>query len=191
MLNTEFVKAVTKITQELKVPKSRENKFGGYKYRSCEDILDSVKPLLGNYLLYLSDSVETVGERIYIKATATLTDGENELSATGYAREALNKKGMDEAQVTGGASSYARKYALNGLFCIDDGRGDPDNPPEKPEKPEKPEQPEQPVTPEEPEQPEQPEEPETPVTPEQPVTPVAPVKPITFEASSPYGYILL
>lgn len=134
MLNSEFVKAVTKITQELKVPKSRENKYGGFKYRSCEDILDSVKPLLGNYLLYLSDSVETVGERIYIKATATLTDGENELSATGYAREALNKKGMDEAQVTGGASSYARKYALNGLFCIDDGRGDPDNPPEKPEK---------------------------------------------------------
>lgn len=107
------------IQQKLKAPKSQENKFGGYRYRSCEDILEAVKPLLGDATLTVSDELVMVGDRYYIKATATFT-GEDAHSVTAYAREAETKKGMDEAQVTGSASSYARKYALNGLFCIDD-----------------------------------------------------------------------
>jgi len=104
----------------LKAPKNQYNSFGKYKYRSCEDILEGVKPLLGNCTLTISDRIEQVGDRFYIVATATLSDGKDNINVEAYAREALTKKGMDEAQVTGACSSYARKYALNALFCIDD-----------------------------------------------------------------------
>lgn len=114
-----------RIQKELKAPKGQMNKFGNYKYRSCEDILESVKPLLENCSLVVRDEVVVVGDRYYVKATATLTDsmsdGDNKsVSVEAYAREADSKKGMDASQVTGATSSYARKYALNGLFCIDD-----------------------------------------------------------------------
>lgn len=112
-----------KIQSELKAPKGQYNNFGKYNYRSCEDILEAVKPLLAKNActLVLSDDVKIVGDRIYIKATATIThiDGEC-ISNSAFAREASEKKGMDDSQITGTASSYARKYALNGLFCIDD-----------------------------------------------------------------------
>lgn len=110
------------IQSKLKAPKNQENKFGGYKYRSCEDILEAVKPLLEqvNCSLTVSDDIVQVGDRIYVKATATLHTPTQTFVNTAFAREALSKKGMDESQVTGAASSYARKYALNGLFCIDD-----------------------------------------------------------------------
>lgn len=106
----------------LKAPKSQRNNFGGYNYRSCEDIMEAVKPLLRelNVVLTVSDEMVLVGDRIYVKATATLSDGEDSISNSAFAREAESKKGMDESQITGAASSYARKYALNGLFCIDD-----------------------------------------------------------------------
>lgn len=112
-----------KVQTELKAPKGQFNKFGGFKYRSCEDILESVKPLLekNKLTLVVSDSVEVLGERVYVKATATLYNTEGAtLQASAYAREPNDKKGMDEAQITGATSSYARKYALNGLFAIDD-----------------------------------------------------------------------
>lgn len=106
----------------LEAPKDQHNSFGGYKYRSLEGILTALKPLLKEHgcTLILRDEIVAVGERIYVKATATLTNGEEVVEATAFAREALAKKGMDEAQVTGAASSYARKYCLNGLFAIDD-----------------------------------------------------------------------
>ena len=112
------------IQTELKAPKGQYNSFGKYKYRSCEDILEAVKPICAKNkaTLVLSDSLENIGDRYYIKATAILIDvesGEN-LENTAYAREELEKKGMDGSQITGTASSYARKYALNGLFNIDD-----------------------------------------------------------------------
>lgn len=110
------------IQGELKAPKSQENKFGGYKYRSCEDILEAVKPLLKKekVTLTISDDIIEVGGRVYVKATASLSDGEDTISTSAFAREAETKKGMDDSQITGSASSYARKYALNGLFAIDD-----------------------------------------------------------------------
>ena len=117
------------IQQALKAPKSQTNTFGGYKYRSCEDILEAVKPLLakGGVALTISDEIVEVGGRVYVKAKATLYDATSEadghidtVSVTAYAREEMEKKGMDASQITGAASSYARKYALNGLFCIDD-----------------------------------------------------------------------
>ena len=112
------------IQTELKAPKGQYNSFGKYKYRSCEDILEAVKPICAKNkaTLVLSDSLENIGDRYYIKSTAILIDvesGEN-LENTAYAREELEKKGMDGSQITGTASSYARKYALNGLFNIDD-----------------------------------------------------------------------
>lgn len=110
------------IQQGLKAPKGQYNEFGKYKYRSCEDILEAVKPLLAanKVALTITDEIVEVGARIYVKATAVLfADGET-VTVTAYAREEENKKGMDGSQVTGAASSYARKYALNGLFCIDD-----------------------------------------------------------------------
>lgn len=110
------------IQKELNAPKGQFNKFGGYHYRSCEDILMAVKPLLGDLALIVSDDIVAVGERVYIKAVATLTDGKDSVTATAYAREAAEKKGMDAAQVTGSTSSYARKYALNGLLLIDDNK---------------------------------------------------------------------
>jgi gp40 len=117
-LNDKLIKVIEK----LKAPKNQKNNFGGYKYRSCEDILEAVKPLLNKegLRLKISDEICEIGDRIYVKATATITDGENSESNTAFAREALTKKGMDESQITGTASSYARKYALNGLLCIDD-----------------------------------------------------------------------
>lgn len=108
------------IQQKLKAPKNQVNKFGGYKYRSCEDILEAVKPLLKDLTLVISDEIVLVGDRIYVCATAVVSDGEHTVLAQGFAREAEQKKGMDESQITGAASSYARKYALNGLFLIDD-----------------------------------------------------------------------
>lgn len=111
---------LNKIQQELKAPKNQFNAFGKYKYRSCEDILEAVKPLLGKSTLIIKDEMVLVGDRHYVKATAILQEDNNTVEVTAYAREALDKKGMDEAQITGAASSYARKYALNGLFLIDD-----------------------------------------------------------------------
>lgn len=110
------------IQAELKAPRSQYNKFGGYNYRNCEDILEAVKPLCAKHEIVplLSDEIVMIGDRFYIKATAKVTDGKDEIATTAYARESKNKKGMDESQITGSASSYARKYALNGLFCIDD-----------------------------------------------------------------------
>ena len=111
---------LTDIQRRLKAPKSNFNSFGKYNYRSCEDILEAVKPLLEDCTLFLSDEVVEIGGRIYVKATATFSDGKTETKVSAFAREADSKKGMDESQVTGTASSYARKYALNGLFLIDD-----------------------------------------------------------------------
>lgn len=112
------------IQRELKAPKGQYNNFGGYKYRSCEDILEAVKPLLNanKCILTIADSIEQIGNRYYILAKATLLDAESDetIVNTAYAREEESKKGQDGAQITGTASSYARKYALNGLFCIDD-----------------------------------------------------------------------
>lgn len=116
--------AIISIQNELKAPKGQFNSFGRYKYRSCEDILEAVKPLLHKYScsLNISDEVVMVGDRFYVKSTATLRKDTGEVisSSVACAREDETKKGMDGAQVTGAASSYARKYALNGLFCIDD-----------------------------------------------------------------------
>ncbi|WP_372857581.1 ERF family protein [Pseudoalteromonas sp.] len=117
---SDFIKQIAKIQAKLKAPKSQFNKFGKYYYRSCEDILEGVKPLLGEFVLTVSDDVVLVGGRIYVKATATITNGTDSISNSAFARESLDKKGMDESQITGTASSYARKYALNGLLCIDD-----------------------------------------------------------------------
>lgn len=110
------------IQQKLKAPKGQFNSFGGYHYRSCEDIVEALKPILAEYgaAIILSDEIVAVGERVYVKATATLKTKDTEYSTTAYAREPAAKKGMDESQITGAASSYARKYALNGLFGIDD-----------------------------------------------------------------------
>ena len=114
------------IQQELKAPKNQYNDFGKYNYRSCEDILEAVKPLLQKHkvVMTLSDEVIEVGNRVYVRAAATLTDaeGEEHFTNTAWAREPQDKKGMDDSQITGTASSYARKYALNGLFLIDDAK---------------------------------------------------------------------
>ena len=111
-----------KIQEELKAPKNQRNGFGNYNYRSCEDILEAVKPLLirEKMLMTISDQVVNIGTKNYVKATATIIDGEKQLSVSAYAREAETRKGMDDSQLTGSTSSYARKYALNGLFLIDD-----------------------------------------------------------------------
>ncbi|ELY4302017.1 ERF family protein [Cronobacter dublinensis] len=125
MTKPEFYARLAKIQAELNAPKNQFNSFGGYSYRSCEDILNAVKPLLDGLFLSITDDVIQLGDRFYIRATATITDGENSHSASALAREAITKKGMDDAQVTGATSSYARKYCLNGLFGIDDAK-DPD-----------------------------------------------------------------
>ena len=123
-----MIEKLIKIQSELKAPKNQNNAFGKYKYRSCEDILEAVKPLLSRegLLLTLTDTIEQIGNRFYVKATVKLTDGTETVENTAYAREEETKKGMDGPQVTGTSSSYARKYALNGLFCIDDTK-DADN----------------------------------------------------------------
>lgn len=111
---------------ELKAPKNQYNSFGKYKYRSAEDILEALKPLEAKHgiMIIVSDEVVAVGNRVYVKATARAIDAQSEtqqeIIGTAYARESDEKKGMDASQITGTASSYARKYALNGLFCIDD-----------------------------------------------------------------------
>ena len=119
-----MIEKLLEIQQELKAPKNQRNDFGKYNYRSCEDIFEAVKPLLKKYncVLTLNDSLEYIGDRYYIKATATIIDLESGTSVnnTAYAREEETKKGMDGSQITGASSSYARKYALNGLFLIDD-----------------------------------------------------------------------
>jgi hypothetical protein len=113
---------LSEIQSKVKAPKGQFNSFGKYKYRSCEDIVESVKPVINpmGFALTLSDEVVLVGDRVYVKATATISDGQEVYSSTAWAREEDAKKGMDAAQITGAASSYARKYALNGLFAIDD-----------------------------------------------------------------------
>lgn len=113
-----------KIQTTLKAPKNLVNSFGNYKYRNAEGILEAVKPLLAENKLsmYISDDVQAVNDRVYVKATVSIFDIETgeSVMATASAREALNKKGMDDSQITGTASSYARKYALNGIFLLDD-----------------------------------------------------------------------
>ena len=118
----ELIKKMVAIQSELKAPKNQVNSFGKYKYRSCEDIVEAVKPLLAKHGLYLnlSDSIIEVGGKNYVEAIATVYDGEDNMTASAVARESVDKKGMDDAQQTGATSSYARKYALNGLFGIDD-----------------------------------------------------------------------
>ena len=117
------MKELIAIQSELKAPKSQFNKFGGYKYRKAEDILEAVKPLLNKQkcTLTITDDIVMVGNRIYVKATANIKNEKGECeTTTGWAREEEQKKGMDGSQITGASSSYARKYALNGLFAIDD-----------------------------------------------------------------------
>lgn len=116
------METLAKLQSLIKAPKGQFNAFGKYKYRSCEDIVEAVKPIINKagYHLTLSDEVVEAGGRVYIKATATLSNGTNTYQSTSFAREEETKKGMDAAQITGSASSYARKYALNGLFAIDD-----------------------------------------------------------------------
>lgn len=123
------MKKLIEIQKALKAPKSNYNSFGKFSYRSCEDILEAVKPICAENgcVLTLSDEIVNIGDRYYIKATASIVDVEtsDNVTASAFARESDSKKGMDDSQVTGTASSYARKYALNGLFCIDDAK-DPD-----------------------------------------------------------------
>ena len=134
---------LSKIQQELKAPKNLYNKFGNYYYRNAEGILNAVKPLLNGLALVINDEPIVLGERYYIKATATLTDGSESVSAVAYAREDEQKKGMDGCQLTGACSSYARKYALNALLMIDDSKDSDDDSlsPKNPENEEKQEKP--------------------------------------------------
>ena len=130
----ELAKILSKIQSELNCPKNQKNTFGNYNYRSCEDIVEAVKPLLHKHNLYLMmyDNVVNVGNHNYIEAIAMISNGDEELSCKGVAREAESQKGMADSQLTGSTSSYARKYALNGLFAIDDTKdADTMKPPEK------------------------------------------------------------
>lgn len=122
-MELNFYERIVKIQSELKAPKGQRNDFGKYNYRSCEDIFEAVKPLLAKYNLILTagDELVELGGRIYVKATVRIRDDKgNSIENTAYAREEETKKGMDGSQITGASSSYARKYALNGLFLIDD-----------------------------------------------------------------------
>lgn len=125
---SELVKKLILIQNRLKAPKSQYNSFSNFYYRSAEDILEALKPLLmeQELTLFINDEIVQIGERYYIKAVCTLTDGKENIETQAFAREAENKKGSDESQITGACSSYARKYALNGMFCIDDAK-DPDS----------------------------------------------------------------
>ena len=135
---------LARIQQELKAPKNLFNKFGNYAYRNAEGILEAVKPLLNGLALIINDEPVSLGDRYYIKATVTLTDGDDSVSAVAYAREDETKKGMDGCQITGACSSYARKYALNALLMIDDAKDSdddslsPKNPDNKPGQQEEP-----------------------------------------------------
>lgn len=118
---------LSRIQRELKVPKNLYNSFGNYRYRNAEGILEAVKPMLNGLVLIINDEPVMIGARFYIKATVTLTDGEESVSATAYAREDEHKTKMDDCQLTGSCSSYARKYALNALLCIDDSKDSDDD----------------------------------------------------------------
>lgn len=118
---------LSRIQQELKAPKNLYNSFGKYRYRNAEGILEAVKPLLKDSALIINDEPVVLGDRYYIKATVTLTDGEESVSAVAYAREDAEKRGMDGCQLTGACSSYARKYALNALLMIDDAKDSDDD----------------------------------------------------------------
>lgn len=118
----ELVKELSRIQATINAPKSQFNKFGNYAYRNCEDILQAVKPLLNGLVLTVWDDISVFNDRVYVKATAEISDGKDNIRTTAFAREPMNKKGMDESQITGAASSYARKYALNGLLLIDDNK---------------------------------------------------------------------
>ena len=124
MENTNIYKKLNQIQIKLKAPKSQFNKFGNYKYRNCEDILEALKPLLNEFktVISLKDDIIFIEGRFYVKATVTLIDSETGevFSTSAFAREEETKKGQDGSQITGSSSSYARKYALNGLFAIDD-----------------------------------------------------------------------
>lgn len=119
----DIYKKLAEIQQNLNAPKNQFNKFGKYNYRNCEDTMEALKPLLGDFTVTLTDSIEMIGDRFYVKATARLAaEISMFIEVNAYARESLDKKGMDVSQITGAASSYARKYALNGLFLIDDNK---------------------------------------------------------------------
>lgn len=130
MENMNIRQKLHAIQTSLKAPKGQKNKFGGYNYRSAEDILASIKPLLGELecIVISQDEMQEIGSRLYVKTTASIIDVTTDegLSSTGYAREADTKKGMDEAQITGSAASYSSKRALGNLFCISDSSLDPD-----------------------------------------------------------------
>jgi len=117
-----LIEKLIQVQSELKAPKGQYNNFGKYKYRNCEDILEAVKPLLkkNNLFLYISDDIGEISGRYYVTSKVSVTDGVDTLSVNGVAREEESKKGMDGSQISGASSSYARKYALNGLFAIDD-----------------------------------------------------------------------
>ncbi len=117
-------KKLSEIQEKLKAPKNQRNTFGNYNYRSCEDILEGVKPLLGGGYVTLNDDIVAIQDRIYVKATASYHFEGESVSASAFAREPDNQKGMTSSQLTGSTSSYARKYALNGLLCIDDTKDD-------------------------------------------------------------------
>ena len=121
-----MIEKLLKVQSELKANKSQFNKFGNYNYRSCEDILEAVKPLLNRegLLMTINDEVINILDRVYIMAHVIITDGDKQMESTALAREALTQKGMSESQITGSASSYARKYALSGMFLIDDTKDD-------------------------------------------------------------------
>lgn len=177
-----ITETLSAIQTELSAPKGQFNKFGGYAYRSCEDILEALKPLLKKHkaCVTISDDIVMVGDRVYVKATATLTAEEESITATAFAREAEDKKGMDSAQVTGSTSSYARKYALNGLFAIDDNK-DPDDPQGNPPAPSK--TPQKPTKP----QPIQESAPPPPAPPAPPVAPTATTEPKELDHVIPFG----
>ncbi len=118
----EIIKELKRIQRELIVPKNQINSHGKYKYRSLEDITEAFKKIDTEASLVLSDEIKEINNRFYVKATATIYLGDDKFSATGWARETQIRKGMDESQITGATSSYARKYAVNGLFSIDDSR---------------------------------------------------------------------
>ena len=126
-MSEELNAKLVKIQHDLKAPKDQRNNFGGYSYRSFENILESVKPLLSEagLSIILSDDIVEVGGKAYVKATATVSDGKESISNTAFAREDENRKGMSDPQITGACSSYARKYAVQGIFAIDDSK-DPD-----------------------------------------------------------------
>ncbi len=119
---SDIVEKLAVIQQKMNAPKGQHNKFGNYNYRSCEDILQAVKPLLGKGIILVSDEIKVFLDRVYVEATATFSFNGEQIQVKALAREPLAQKGMNEAQITGSASSYARKYALNGLLLIDDNK---------------------------------------------------------------------